>query len=233
MEQALTHRFDMGHHYSGIPINACRGIHEYAAQLVAEFVTPGASVFDIGCGVGALTQRLHDEGYVAVGADIDARGYMAKAPHLLWDSGADKLPVPERSVDAVCAIEILEHVENPLAVLRNVRRILKPGGVLIVSTPNISHPRSRLKFLMTGSPSFFGPEYYEGCGHRTLLTDWILKAHIEASGFTIQKTAYAGDMPMGPVSRALMPVVNLFGRLVGCPKPDAGDGAATFFVATV
>lgn len=233
MEAALTHRFELGHNYAGIPIHACRGIHEFAGALAQQYIRPGSRILDMGSGSGALAQRLLDADYDVLATDIDSHGYVARAPHQLWDATSDgQLPVPEGSLDAVCAIEILEHVESPLAALRNIRRVLRPGGLLIASTPNIGHPRSRLKYLLTGSPSFFGPEYYQGCGHRTLLTDWILDAHIRAAGFRIQRTAYAGDMPMSPMSRALMPVVMFFGRIVGCPRPDKDDGAAVFFVAT-
>src|SRR3712207_7107653 len=58
--------------------------------------------------------------------------------------------------DMVVCVETLEHVENPRQVLRSIRSLLRPGDKLLVSTPNVTHPHSRLKMFLRGAPFIFG-----------------------------------------------------------------------------
>lgn len=233
-EPLLTHRFRTGHEYKGIAIHAAPGVHDYAAELAQANLPDGARVLDIGSGSGALAARLTDIGYKVLATDIDLRGFSAPCPSAVWDASDERSPPPEAhgTFDAVCAVEILEHTENPLAALRNCKRMLRPGGYLIASTPNVCHPRSRLKFLLRGAPSYFGPGEYKGSGHRSLLPDWMLQLHLDAVGFDITRVAYAGDMEMSPLYRLAFPVFELTARLaLRTPRADHGDGACVFFVA--
>jgi SAM-dependent methyltransferase len=232
MEQVLTHRFRGSSEYQGIPIHAAPGVHEFGAHLAQQYLPAEASILDVGCGSGALSARLLDAGFSVLATDIELTGFQASVRSKVWDAGESVLPVPERSLDCVMALEILEHVENPLAVLRNFKRMLKPGGKLICSTPHTGHVRSRLRFLLTGSPSYFGPEYYEGSGHRVLLPDWLLGHHIRAAGFQTDRVAYAGEIETNPIFRAALPVLTWLGRAaLRIPRADAGDGTCVFFVA--
>ncbi len=64
--------------------------------------------------------------------------------------------------DLVVCVQTLEHVENPRQVLRSIRSLLRVGDRLLVSTPNVTHPHSRLKMFLLGAPYIFGPKrYYE------------------------------------------------------------------------
>lgn len=217
----------MGRHYRGLPIHAAAGVHEHALTLVQENAPIGATVLDVGCGVGALAQRLADAEYLVTASDIDISDYRADPPAIEWDVTADP---PGQSFDVVCAIEVLEHVENPLGALRNMRSLLTPSGVLIVSTPNLGHIRSRIKYLLRGAPGYFGPNEYHVTGHRTLLPDWLLVRHLEAVGFTQIAVTYAGRFDLTGFGRlpyaALKKALRLAGRM-----RTADDGAATFVVA--
>lgn len=228
METALTHRFRTGHEYNGIQIHAAPGVHEFCLQLLD--LPKGSKVLDVGSGSGALAARLGDTGFDVLATDITDEDFRASCRHMIWDANDSVLPAPEGSVDAVCAVEILEHVENPIAALRNFKCLLKPGGVLIASTPNISHPKARLKYLMHGWPSYFGPREYRGSGHRTLLPDWLLRLHVVSAGFSIERIAYAGRIETRYPN--VLRVVNWLGqRLLRIPPFDDGDGACTFVVA--
>ena len=73
-----------------------------------------------------------------------------------WQFDLDHgLPDDCRGFDLVCCCEGLEHVGNPLQLLRHFHRALNPGGLLIVTTPNIWYPQARLQYLLRGFfPSF-------------------------------------------------------------------------------
>ena len=68
-----------------------------------------------------------------------------------------ELPFGDRSFDYVTCLEGLEHIENPQQAMREFARVLKPGGHLIVSVPNILNIEERLKWLLHGYTSHFKP----------------------------------------------------------------------------
>jgi SAM-dependent methyltransferase len=114
----------------------------------------GARVIDAPCGgAAALTLALLERGFDAIGADVDPEA----ATHL--DAAFAKVnldaafPWPDHSFDAAFSTEGIEHLENHFSFLREMHRILKPGGVLVLTTPNITALRSRVRFFGSG---FFG-----------------------------------------------------------------------------
>jgi 2-polyprenyl-3-methyl-5-hydroxy-6-metoxy-1,4-benzoquinol methylase len=101
-------------------------------------VTPGR-LLEVGFGSGAFLCRMREKGWAVTGVDFDRKA-VARVRELY------KLPVhegslveqqfPEASFDAIAMSHVIEHVPDPLEVLTECRRLLKPGGRLIVSTPN-------------------------------------------------------------------------------------------------
>ena len=96
-----------------------------------------SSLLDVGCGRGFLLDRLDERGVRGlVGVDVFSDVSSSRWTYLEGDVTV-RLPVPDASFDVVVAGEIIEHVPNPDRVLREVRRVLVPGGALVVSTPNL------------------------------------------------------------------------------------------------
>jgi SAM-dependent methyltransferase len=97
-------------------------------------------VLDLGCAFGFSTLRLARRGYHTVGVDNSER-YIAKAKRrhpqgeYILSSGED-LPLEDASFDGVFLLDVLEHVVHEEAVLSEIRRVLKPGGALVLSVPN-------------------------------------------------------------------------------------------------
>ena len=73
------------------------------------------------------------------------------------------------------AQEIIEHLENPRHFLRQCRSLLAPGGVILLTTPNIEDVYSRVRFLVQGRFAFFCQGDYLESGHKTPLTTWQLR----------------------------------------------------------
>ena len=94
----------------------------------------------------------------------------------------EPLPYGDATFDVVTATEVIEHLEDFREVLREIYRVLKPGGVCILSTPNILNLNSRLRFLWFGFWNLFGPlpvknsALYSTGGHINPVS-WFYVAH--------------------------------------------------------
>ena len=108
-----------------------------ASRLLS--LKPGSRVLDLGCAFGYGTRILCRK-YHVWGRDLSA-DYVARARKLLPElnftcGGADCLPYPDAFFDGIVLLDVLEHVPNEAAVVSEIARVLRPGGELIVSTPN-------------------------------------------------------------------------------------------------
>lgn len=126
---------------------------------------PRARACDVGAGNGyfsqALGERLRARG-LDPSAHLAACDVVPEAfryPPVRCEAiAADgRLPFADASFDAVVSIEVVEHVENQFAFLRELARIARPGARVIVTTPNTLNANSRLRALLQGFPLLFDP----------------------------------------------------------------------------
>jgi len=99
----------------------------------------GGRLLDVGCGDGSYMKRMRDLGWRVQGIDPDRRA--VEVARMRFALEVEEAPFeehrfPENSFDAVVAGHVIEHVRDPLAFFRECRRILRPGGRLVVLTPN-------------------------------------------------------------------------------------------------
>lgn len=98
-------------------------------------------------------------------------------------------PYKDDTFTAVCSIEIVEHLENVFHYAREVYRILQPGGVAVITTPNILNMTSRFRFFMTGFPLLFDPlplsevAPQEVGGHISPVSYYYLAYALKKAGF--------------------------------------------------
>lgn len=120
-------------------------------QLYAQHVGPSADCLDLGCGDGRTSGIwLRERARSYVGVDISKPG-VARARALGLDARhietASELPFADDSFDVVVSIEVLEHLFEPHLAADEMLRVLRPGGVTIVTVPNASHWRDRIDML--------------------------------------------------------------------------------------
>ena len=108
-------------------------------------VGQGDRVLEVGCGTAALAEAFARRGAEVVATDVSLR-WLALAEKRLSESSAgdvelvacaaESLPFPDESFDVVAASDVIEHVEDPRRFAAEAARVLRPGGVLFLATPN-------------------------------------------------------------------------------------------------
>ncbi|MBN2187677.1 MAG: class I SAM-dependent methyltransferase [Dehalococcoidia bacterium] len=115
-------------------------------QLIKKYES-GTSLLDIGCGEGFFLLNASEVGYTAKGIEVsqDAVAYAQKELGLDVDMGHfGESQLPENYFDVVTLWQVLEHVPYPLMILKEAHRILKPGGLAAIATPNIGGVPARV-----------------------------------------------------------------------------------------
>jgi SAM-dependent methyltransferase len=127
---------------------------EQLEALVRSRLTPQSRVLDLGCGRGGVVEVIRREVALAAGLDSDAASLAEhRASGLpLVQSQAEHIPFIDESFDLVVSIWVLEHLREPEKVMREVRRVLRPGGHFVFLTPNLRHPLLRMNRLGSALP---------------------------------------------------------------------------------
>ena len=130
---------------------------EISRALIADLIVAAGHkrVLDLPCGTGALSQRLLDRGVEVVSADLNPGAFVIPGRVSRRADLNARLPFDDGEFDAIACIEGIEHIENPHLFAREANRILRSGGMLYVSTPNVLSIRSRLSYLLRGYPEQF------------------------------------------------------------------------------
>jgi methionine biosynthesis protein MetW len=121
-------------------------------KVITDFVTPGARVLDVGCGDGALLQRMEEEKQAdGRGIEISQRGVNEAVARGLsvvqGDADHDLATYPDGAFDFVILSQTLQATHNPRIVLEQLLRI---GDKVVVSFPNFGNWRVRSQFVFTG-----------------------------------------------------------------------------------
>ena len=117
--------------------SSSEAIYSMVARVLAERHAVGDLLVDVGCGVGNLRPYVRHMFSHYIG--IDAVRYEALPNDVDFryvDLDTGKSPLPDASADVVVSVETIEHLENPRAFMRELVRLTKPGGWVVVTTPN-------------------------------------------------------------------------------------------------
>jgi len=183
--------------YHGIREMAAYRLHPDVMKMLEPYIKKGMEVLDFGCGQGAFSQRLIDAGLIVDGVDLDTGQIKAEIRNryqldLNKASVTDSIP---GKYDMIVAMEIIEHLQNPWKYLSDAVSMLRDGGLILLSTPNISNFISRLRFFMRGSLLAFEKNDLAH-GHITPLSFVQLENLFSRFNLTILKKGTAGPVPV-------------------------------------
>ncbi|MDJ0939342.1 MAG: class I SAM-dependent methyltransferase [Woeseiaceae bacterium] len=146
-------------------------------------------VVDIGAGMGALSRRLSDKGYRVRACELFPEYFRVPEVECRKVEADGNLPFEDASIDVAFAVELVEHIETHKKLFNETARILKPGGEMIITTPNVLSFKSRIKFLFTGYLYSFPPLEPDVLDpvrqHITPLTLDMYRWRLAQSGFEI------------------------------------------------
>lgn len=156
----------------------------------------GGCLADVGCGQGDLYEYVHKrvDRYVGIDA-VRYEEFPEQAEFCPLDLDSGRIPLPDASADIVAAVEVIEHLENPRDFMRKLVRLVKPGGWVIVTTPNQLSLLSLLTLVVKHRFQAFQDVHYPA--HLTALLEVDLTRIAAECGLTRIAIEYslAGRIP--------------------------------------
>ena len=150
-----------------------QAIHATVARLLNACGATGV-LADVGCGTGGLVREVRGRFAGIVGIDaVRYDGLPADVRFVRADLDTGRLPLDDASADVTAAVEVIEHLENPRAFVRELTRITRPGGWIVITTPNQLSALSLLTLVVKGRFSAFQERDYPA--HRTALLEIDLR----------------------------------------------------------
>lgn len=196
------------------------GLHDFIATEVAQ-LPRDTPILDLGCGTGAWVERMRAMGFTDVsGADLHPPTGFIVAD---LEDGIDI----DRKFGLVTAIEVIEHLGAPGRLLEAAAEVLAPGGVFLMTTPNIHSLRARVKFMLTGKlPSF---DEKGDPTHVSPINVFGLQRMAERCGLLIERTwtyPASGTRIFGPAVRFMAAIAGSV-----APDPLPGDNLCVRLIA--
>lgn len=165
--------------------NTSKNTRNVAAELLGEDVKV---ILDLPCGEGAFSKRMRDRGADIFSADC-LNIIKIPNPQFAIVNMNERLPYADATFAAVVCIDGIEHIERPFDFIKECRGITRPGGMLIISTPNLTALRSRWRYLLTGfhqgEKSPLDESQYTPYHHLSLVSFPDLRYRLHANGFRV------------------------------------------------
>lgn len=187
-------------------------------------LSPGARSLEVGASQANTSLLAAEAGLTAVALDRDPRGLRyawrkhTSGSFLTVCGDALQLPMPDGGFDVVLGLEILEHLPEPAVALREMKRVLAPGGLLVVTTPNAAYFSETLPSYTQRPSDLTALPEPDGSGHLFAFTLSELCSLMGEAGFETVLARYEGSVVMSdrlPLRR-LLPVrwVHALSRLL-------------------
>lgn len=163
-------------------------LRKAAAMILSE---PAGRLLDIGCGNGSFSAGFLGAGFKVTGIDMTGEQIVAARARGLdarvHDLGSGPLPFPDGSFEVAFAGEVIEHIVDTTAFLSEVRRVLTPGGCVVLTTPNLASAENRMRLLLGFYPIWTEFRLEGGQGHVRSYTRKTLVRHLRETGFTVER----------------------------------------------
>lgn len=174
-------------------------------------------VMDIPCGAGAFSKRIAEKGFEVVAADCSGDPGLPGVRYV--EANMDHpLPLADGELDAVACIDGIEHIERQFDFIRECRRVIRSGGCIVISTPNISSLRSRARWLVTGFHNKGKIPLDETnpnpMHHINLISFAELRYLLHTNGFKITEVATNRIKGMNWLYAGLVPLAHIMTRWV-------------------
>jgi 2-polyprenyl-3-methyl-5-hydroxy-6-metoxy-1,4-benzoquinol methylase len=179
----------------------------YLPRVVRDIhIFKGMKVLDIGCAYGLFLKLIEELGAETYGVDIS--GYAierakkeTRATLYLHDVEKGLPMFPDNMFDLVTMFDVIEHLSSPFYVLREVLRVLKPRGKMIVTSPNLNAVERYVRKLLRREAEWHG---YRDVTHLYLFTPASLRFLVERSGFKIVRV----ETPFHPLPKILQKIAD-------------------------
>jgi ubiquinone/menaquinone biosynthesis C-methylase UbiE len=184
---------------------------------IIESLVPG-KLLDIGCSKGDWALRWKAQGWETAGLDVNrdnvAAARSAGIDARFCDLNRDPLPFSDAEFDLIFAGEVIEHLVDTDGFLHEVRRCTKPGGHLLLTTPNLASFENRIRLLLGIYPKWLNYNLSES-GHVRGYTPTVLKRQLAAHDFrTLRHTGnWVPFIPQHFIDDAKMPSLAITGDL--------------------
>lgn len=158
------------------------------AEMIEAARPDKGTSLDIGCGFGFFVEEMKGRGWKASGIDISAKavGFASSRGLDVRPGSIEEPGVAEGSLDAITMFYVLEHLPDPLASLKKVRSLLKPGGVLVIRVPHTT-PLVRLLTVIGIKNNLYDPPF-----HLSDFSPECTRRILEKAGFTGIKQVIGG-----------------------------------------
>ena len=183
-------------------------------QLMVDLAMSHAptDVLDCGAGSGVISAILSAKGKCVRACDIAPEGFRAAGVTCDSADANHALPYPNEAFDLVVSMQTIEHLENPWRFFREIRRVLRPAGVALISTANVLSVASRIQFLHLGD--FVGFTSAMRREHLSIIPYWIAEEMCRRAGFAINSVTTNCYYAPRRFSRQWMawPIITTLGR---------------------
>ena len=183
--------------YKGIPEMAAYRLHSDILDMLKPYLKQKMHILDFGCGQGAFSQRLVDLGMVVDACDINTDQLKAEVNRKIELDFNKEIQMDKFQVkyDVILAFEIIEHLYNPWKYLDDCLKLLKKGGMIVLTTPNVSNFISRLRFFMRGTLLAYEKADLKH-GHITPLSYIQIENLCDHFKLEILEKGHAGPIPL-------------------------------------
>ena len=177
---------------------------QFMKKIMRMFVRKGGAVLDAGCGTGHNMRFLADKDfYVGLDVSQEALRFCQRNGHgILVRGQLEQLPFAKGSFDVALALDVIEHTQNPWQVIRQLFKVIKPNGTLVVTVP-------ACRFLFSG--------HDEALSHLRRYDPEDLRQLLSEAGFRVEHLGYMYCLPFIPVA-----AVRVFRKLfIRDPRPQS------------